>query len=74
MKKIKLIAVAAILALFPLGELGAQGNRAKSNEEALPYWKDLRVLEVNKEYPRTSFMTFGSKGDAVSKKFEESAY
>jgi beta-galactosidase len=56
-----------MLALFPFGESAAQqGN--------LPYWQDLDVLEVNKEYPRTSFMTFGSKSDAVSKKFEESAY
>lgn len=71
MKRIKLIAMATILALLPLGESIAQGN---SNNEALPYWKDLQILEVNKEYPRTSFMTFTSKSDAVSKKFEESPY
>ena len=22
-----------------------------------PYWQDVQVVEVNKEYPRTSFMT-----------------
>ncbi|MDR0422456.1 MAG: DUF4981 domain-containing protein [Proteiniphilum sp.] len=67
MKNIKSIAAAAVLALLPFGKSTAQqGN--------LPYWQDLDVLEVNKEYPRTSFMSFGSKGDAVSKKFEESAF
>ena len=23
-----------------------------------PYWQDVQVVEVNKEYPRTSFMTY----------------
>ncbi|SFK58786.1 beta-galactosidase [Porphyromonadaceae bacterium KH3CP3RA] len=74
MKKIKLIAMAAIVGLLPFWELKAQHNSTSSNQEVVPYWKDLRVLEVNKEYPRTSFMTFDSKSAAVSKKFEESPY
>jgi beta-galactosidase len=65
MKNIKPIAAAAMLALLPFG---------KATPQRLPYWQDLNVVEVNKEYPRTSFMSFGSKSDAVSKKFEESDY
>ncbi len=40
----------------------------------LPYWRDLDAFAVNKEYPRTAFMSFGSKTEALSKKFEESQY
>lgn len=74
MKKIKLIAMAAILGLSPLGESSAQDNSTYPGGEVLPYWKNFKILEVNKEYPRTSFITFDSKSDAVSKKFEDSPY
>ena len=39
-----------------------------------PYWQDVEVVQVNKEYPRTSFMTFDNRANALSKKFEESKY
>ncbi|WP_347812616.1 hypothetical protein [Bacteroides sp. AM54-2NS] len=29
-----------------------------------PYWQDVQVVEVNKEYPRTSFMTYNNRADA----------
>ena len=45
-----------------------------SAEEKLPYWRDLNILHVNKEKPRTSFMSFDNKTDALSKKFEDSKY
>lgn len=47
---------------------------AKDNNDGLPYWKDIQTVEVNKEYPRTSFMTFDNRTDALTKKFEESNY
>ena len=31
-----------------------------------PYWQDVQVVEVNKEYPRTSFMTYNNRADALS--------
>lgn len=45
-----------------------------SPRRTLPYWQDVNVVQVNKEYPRTQFMTFDSKEEALQKKFEESKY
>ncbi|HPJ49578.1 MAG TPA: glycoside hydrolase family 2 TIM barrel-domain containing protein [Proteiniphilum sp.] len=45
-----------------------------SPRRSLPYWQDVNVVQVNKEYPRTQFMTFDSKEEALQKKFEESNY
>ena len=39
-----------------------------------PYWQDVDIVEVNKEYPRTTFMTFDNSDNALSKRFEESKY
>lgn len=38
------------------------------------YWKNPSVVKVNKEYPRTQFMTFANKESALGKKFEESKF
>lgn len=35
-------------------------------QESLPYWKDLNVIAVNKEAPRTTFMSFDNTKDALS--------
>lgn len=50
------------------------GTIALNTFAQLPFWRDLDVFAVNKEYPRTAFMTFGSRTEALSKKFEESQY
>lgn len=34
-------------------------------QEALPYWKDVSVVEVNKEAPRTTFMSYDNARDAA---------
>ncbi len=39
-----------------------------------PYWKDVSVYKVNREDYRTEFISFNSKEEALSKKFEESPY
>ena len=39
-----------------------------------PYWQDVETVAVNKEYPRSSFMTYGDKASALSQKYENSAY
>jgi Beta-galactosidase/beta-glucuronidase len=59
--------LAGAIGLLMAGNTTAQGVQK-------PYWQDVQVVEVNKEYPRTSFMTFDSKSDALSEKFEGSKY
>lgn len=44
------------------------------NEPSKPYWQDIQVVAVNKEYPRTSFMTYDNRKDALTTKFESSKY
>ena len=39
-----------------------------------PYWQDVQVVSVNKEYPRSSFMTYDNRADALTGKFENSRY
>lgn len=43
-------------------------------QEKEAYWRDMNVLSVNKERPRTSFMTYGDRGSALSSKYENSKY
>lgn len=62
------------LLLLSVGLLGYLTGFAEKSEDPMPYWRDLNVMEVNREYPRTSFMTFDSKEDALSQKFEDSKY
>ena len=50
------------------------GSAVQAQNQQKPYWQDVEVVKVNKEYPRTSFMTFDNKTNALSKKFEESKY
>lgn len=45
-----------------------------SAQEKLPLWRDMNVLFVNKERPRTTFMTYDTKADALSGKYEKSKY
>lgn len=66
--------LAAAMGLLSLTCLQAQESRMTSSLHQLPYWQDLNVVQVNKEYPRTQFMTFESKQDALKTRFEESKY
>ncbi|MDL2214633.1 DUF4981 domain-containing protein [Dysgonomonas sp. OttesenSCG-928-M03] len=34
-------------------------------KENLPYWKDVSVVSINKEYPRTTFMSYDNVSDAT---------
>lgn len=36
-----------------------------SANDSLPYWKDVSIVEVNKEAPRTSFMSYDSQTSAL---------
>ncbi|WP_337941107.1 glycoside hydrolase family 2 TIM barrel-domain containing protein [Parabacteroides sp.] len=39
-----------------------------------PYWLDVQVVAVNKELPRSSFMTYGDRSTALTSSFEKSPY
>ena len=39
------------------GLLMASAFASAGNEPKKPYWQDVQVVAVNKEYPRSSFMT-----------------
>ena len=57
------------MGIFSLTTLSTMAEKAVK-----PYWQDVHVVEVNKEYPRTSFMTYNNRADALSGKFERSKY
>lgn len=67
MKHRKPLLVALALTLL-LGYTKAYG------EDKLPYWRDLNVVSVNKQPPRTAFMTFQDKATALKGKWENSKY
>lgn len=61
MKKFAIIAMGFFLSLQTIAQ-------------TLPYWQDVQVVEVNKEYPRTSFMTYDNRQQALSGRYENSNY
>ena len=44
------------------------------NPEKTPYWQDVQTVSVNKEQPRTSFMTYADRNNALTGRFENSTY
>ncbi|MBF6597629.1 MAG: DUF4981 domain-containing protein [Fermentimonas sp.] len=62
----------AFISILCYLNLNAQEYNLISNERKVPYWQDVNVVKVNKEYPRTQFMTFADKSAALNSKFEES--
>lgn len=59
------------LSCFILGTALA-GNIAI--QPAKPYWQDIQVVAVNKELPRTSFMSYEDRATALSSRFEKSPF
>ena len=54
MKNMKYRSYHLLLAgIFSLLTTGAMAEKTSDK----PYWQDVQVVSVNKEYPRTSFMT-----------------
>ena len=47
---------------------------AAGADDKKPYWQDIQTVSVNREEPRTDFMTFGDRTSALNSKFEESPY
>ncbi len=71
--KFKHLSLTTFLALVPFFVYPTNGNQYNQNNTKL-YWQDVQTVAVNKEYPRTSFMTFASRNEALSRKFEESQF
>lgn len=62
------------LAGFLFGIFGMLSPGLQAGSNSKPYWQDVQVVAVNKEYPRSSFMTYDNRTDALSGKFENSCY
>ena len=41
-----------------------------AEDTKLPYWKDIQTVAVNKEYPRTAFMTYDNRDQALTGEYE----
>ncbi|MDR0544098.1 MAG: DUF4981 domain-containing protein [Odoribacteraceae bacterium] len=59
--------ILSISLLLAALSLGAQETR-------LPYWQDVNVVEVNKVYPRTTFMSYDALPDALTFDYARSPY
>lgn len=70
----KQIVITALMGLLSLYNMNAQECHEVSSQRQLPYWQDVNVVRVNKEYPRTQFMTYPNKMEALNTRFEESQY
>ena len=49
-------------------------QKVSAENSELPYWKDIQTTSVNTEYPRTSFMTYADRSQAMTGRFENSPY
>ncbi len=56
------------------GTLSLMATDLLADNTIKPYWQDVQVVAVNKEYPRSSFMTYDNMNDALTGKFEQSRY
>ena len=59
-----------ILAIF----FGIISLHATQAQEALPYWQDVKVTAVNKQAPRTTFMSYDNAANAAALQYEKSPY
>lgn len=58
-----------LFACFSL--MGSSMLAQSSPDLKLPYWQDVQTTSVNKEAPRTSFMTYADRTQAMSGQFEK---
>ncbi len=65
----------AIALALLTGPLMAQAdNVPQSADDKLPYWQDIQTVSVNREAPRSAFMTYDKREDALSGRYEQSPY
>lgn len=43
-------------------------------QEKKPYWQDIQTVSVNRESPRSDFMTYDNRADALDGRYEASPY
>ncbi len=72
--KINIFSLTVIVCLLCINTLSAQDHKSISGRRELPYWQDMNVVQVNKEHPRTQFMTYENKAEALNIPFEKSKY
>ena len=71
---IKSFLLAAVASLLCVSTLPAQEHTSISPRRTLPHWQDVNVVKVNKEHPRTQFMTYQNRTEALNTPYEESRY
>ena len=59
--------IGTALCAFSAQTISAEGSK-------LPYWKDIQTIAVNKEAPRTAFMSYDNPDRALTGKYENSPY
>lgn len=67
---LKMVGLSGALACFLASTTFANG----AEQPKKPYWQDIQVVAVNKEKPRSSFMTYPDRATALSSRFEKSPY
>ena len=54
--------------------MAADTAQAAGATDRKPYWQDVQVVSVNKEYPRTDFMTYDDRDAAMGGRYEDSRF
>lgn len=71
MNSIKKMMLSGALGCLISGMAYAGGS---SPQPTKPYWQDIQVVAVNKEKPRSSFMSYADRETALTSRFEKSPY
>lgn len=71
MNSIKKMMLSGVLGCLISGMAYADGS---SPQPVKPYWQDIQVVAVNKEKPRSSFMSYADRETALTSRFEKSPY
>lgn len=71
MNSIKKMMLSGALGCLISGMAYADGS---SPQPVKPYWQDIQVVAVNKEKPRSSFMSYADRETALTSRFEKSPY
>lgn len=62
--------ITSALTGFLLGSASLQAQE----QQAIPYWQDIQTVAVNKELPRSSFMSFDDRSAALNANYSNSPY
>ena len=56
-------------ALFACSLVGTGWAAETRTGDAKPYWQDIQVVAVNKELPRSAFMSYADKTTALTTRY-----